>query len=199
MRRAASPVLGHAAFLATGAALVVHVLFDVELAVATALNVAVGGGVLVALLPRLGLTSRRLLRAAFSAAAALVAYDVSRSLLVAAGLVGVSPFAALPHFGRALLGESASPTAALLAGSAFHAANGLGFGVAYALTLPDRGVWGGIVWGLLLEACMLLVYPTWLGVDLRGEFLSLSLLGHLAYGSVLGWSARRLLAGSRPA
>lgn len=153
-------MVGHAAFLATGAALLVHVLFDVDLATSTALNVAVGGVVLSALRARLGLTSPRLLRALCSASAALVAYDASRYLLVAAGHLTTSPFAALPHFGRALLGDSAGLSSAWVAGSAFHAANGLGFGLAFALTVPDGGVRAGIVWGLVLEGFMLLVYPT---------------------------------------
>ena len=40
---------------------------------------------------------------------------------------------------------------------------------------------------------MLSIYPGWLHPRAFGEFVSVSMLGHVVYGSVLGITARRLL------
>jgi hypothetical protein len=129
--------------------------------------------------------------------AATAAYDVTRLALVQLLSLKVSPFAALPIFGQLLVGQSAGSAAGTAAGVAYHLANGLGFGTAYTLLLGRRGVLTGIAFALGLEALMLTFYPGWLDIRAVGEFVSMSMLGHVAYGAVLGWLARRMTGSSR--
>jgi len=129
--------------------------------------------------------------------AATLAYDAVRFGLVSILDWSVSPYGAFPRFGQAILGETATGPGVVLAGAAFHWANGTAFGIVYALVVTRPGVVTGVVWALVLEALMLLVYPQFLGAVLPGEFLPMSLAGHLAYGSVLGIVARRRTRGAR--
>jgi len=185
--------------LATGAALVVHMVTDRSLA--AALGVA-GGLALVGL----AVASRRLTAEAKADArrraangvlaglAGLAAYDLSRLALVAVTGFHVKPFKALPHFGRGLLGTDVSDTAAWIAGSAYHLTNGIGFAVAYCLAVRHPSWRTGIAWALLLEAVMVAFYPSWLQIEALKEFVTMSLFGHFAYGGTLGVVAARRLA-----
>ena len=47
---------------------------------------------------------------------------------------------------------------------------------------------------MILELLMVSVYPGWLDMRALDEFLQVSVLGHIVYGAVLGYSARWLLA-----
>lgn len=179
-------------FLVSGAGLVVHILVGLPL------WLTVPGGLLavVAFLRWVGAFTgvdlAPVVRSGLlSGAAATVAYDLSRILVVSALDLPVRPFAAWPLFGRALIGDA--PDGALLAvGFAFHLVNGLGFAVAYTAWFADRGVRAGIAWGLFLEAFMLGLYPGWLNIADYGPFLVVSLAGHVVYGAVLGLGARAL-------
>jgi len=182
--------------LATGAALIVHMVSDRSLVAALALT---GGLALFAA----GLAVRRLPPAALAdakhrarlgviaGAAGLAAYDVSRVLLVAGTGLETKPFKALPLFGRGLLGSEASDTAAWVAGAGYHVANGIGFAVAYCLAVRKPSWRTGIAWGLLLEAVMIAFYPSWLQIEALKEFVTMSLFGHIAYGGTLGGVAGR--------
>jgi hypothetical protein len=117
---------------------------------------------------------------------ATVAYDLTRYGLVALMSWSIAPFAAFQRFGEAVLGTSVTGPALIVAGAAVHLTNGLGFGVSYAIFVARPGIATGIAWALTLEVLMLLVYPEFLGVALPGEFLPMSLAGHLAYGTTLG-------------
>lgn len=124
---------------------------------------------------------------------ATLAYDLSRFLLVLVGRLELSPFGAFPLFGELLVGPAPLPVR-LLSGALFHLCNGLSFAVAFCLLLGGRDWRLGILWGLGLEAAMLAVYPGWLELDaVLAEFVSMSILGHVAYGSVLGLVSARLL------
>jgi hypothetical protein len=128
--------------------------------------------------------------------AATLVYDISRLGVHAVGGFDTHPFKAFPLFGAALA-PSASPAGQLVVGTAFHAVNGLGFGLAYTLLCGRCGVGAAIAFGLALEAAMVALYPSWLQLDGLGEFLTMSVLGHLGYGATLGWSAQRLLRAPR--
>lgn len=125
---------------------------------------------------------------------ATAAYDVSRWMLVLAGRMELSPFGAFPLFGELLVGGA--PVQALTAlGALYHLWNGTAFAVAYCFLLGGRDWRFGILWGLGLEAAMLAVYPGWLPLeDVLEEFVTMSFLGHVAYGTVLGLVAQRRLA-----
>jgi hypothetical protein len=126
--------------------------------------------------------------------AATAAYDVSRWTLVLAGRMELSPFGAFPLFGELLVGDA--PVQALTAlGALYHLWNGTAFAVAYSFLLGGRDWRFGVLWGLGLEAAMLAVYPGWLPLDgVLEEFVTMSFLGHVAYGTVLGLVAQRRLA-----
>ncbi len=188
-----TPIEG-AAFMATGAALVVHILFDVPLW-ASALS-AVGAAALVILLvsrrhPEGVARGRDQIRIGFVVAvAALIAYDSSRYALMVVFDLDVHPFKAFTHFGEGLLGSGASTTAHWVAGTTLHIVNGITFGIAYTVLAGRKGVWWGIAFGLGLEAVMLGLYPAWLQIPNMQEFVSMSIFGHIAYGAVLGAGAK---------
>jgi hypothetical protein len=186
--------------LAAGAALVVHMVTARSLAGALALTVglALVGLVLAArrLPPAARVDARRRVRLGVVAGVVgLAAYDASRVLLVVAGL-DAKPFKALPHFGRGLLGAGASDTSAWIAGGGYHVANGIGFAVAYCVAVRRPSWRTGIAWALLLEAVMIVFYPSWLQIEALEEFVTMSLFGHFAYGGTLGAVAARRSRGS---
>ncbi len=103
------------------------------------------------------------------------------------------PFEAVPLFGQVLVGASSASILTNALGVAYHVANGIGFGFAYALVAGSRGLFAGIAWALVLETVLLAFYPGWLDVRAGREFVSVFMLGHVAYGATLGWSAKVLL------
>lgn len=72
------------------------------------------------------------------------------------------------------------------------------FAIAYTVWFGDRGWRAGVAFAAGLEACMLAVYPGWLDVASLRELTQMTVLGHLAYGVVLGSTARAALARSAP-
>jgi len=186
-------------FLVTGAGLVAHLLFAVPLPVSVASAVA-AAALLVTALWRAGMWASvrpLLIAGVVSGVAATAAYDLVRVVVVAATGAAVGPFGAWPLFGAALVGEASGPVWLWAAGVAFHVVNGVLFAVAFVVALRDRGPLAGVAWALVLEAAMLALYPGWLGVggEGLGEFVQVSVLGHVAYGLVLGGVSRRLLRG----
>jgi hypothetical protein len=117
---------------------------------------------------------------------ALVAYDLSRLMVSELAAFEIGPFDAFPHFGAALIGEDAPAMARRVVGATFHVVNGMSFAVAFAIVFRAKGILVGIAWGLGLEAAMLGVYPWWLQIEQIGEFIGLSVIGHVCYGATLG-------------
>src|SRR5436190_14157313 len=185
--------------LASGAALIVHVLTTISLGLALvgAGIIVIGVGTLTWMrLPSMARTEivQRAKVGLIAGFLATIAYDVSRWLIVTLFHDTFAPFDVFPIFGHAIAGTNLSPDVATTIGILYHYTNGLLFAVAYAILLAPRGWWTGILWALGLEALMLTIYPGWLHPTPFQEFLSISILGHVAYGSVLGLSSRRLLA-----
>ena len=187
--------------LATGAALAVYILAGWSLPAALAVTAACTGAVARYGWWRLGPLSRAWARRRVAAGlvAGLVAtagYDIVRLSLVRFGNFTFWPFDVFAVFGRALLGEGVDPLVLRAVGLSYHLANGTCFGVAYTLVWGRRGPLAGLAWGLALETLMVGLYPGWLPLaGVMGEFLSVSLLGHVTYGLLLGTVARRMLAG----
>lgn len=183
--------------LSTGAALVTtvltHVMMSVVLATFAVFCAVVGLWLRQQSPPFVrAILVRRARAGAVGGALAVAVYDATRLALVSAFHFHVRPFDALPLFGALILGVDASPTAKLAAGIAFHVANGVLFGTAYALVFASRPWWYAIGWGLCLEAAMLSLYPRLLSLEkVFAEFTIVSLTGHLAYGAVLGFAVRR--------
>jgi len=184
--------------LASGASLIVHVLAGISLGLAlvvAAIIVALCGAVLWTRLPdgaRIE-AKRRLVVGAVSGVVATLAYDVIRWLLVTVLHWTFWPFDIFPIFGQAIVGSQLPGGTAAIIGVLYHYTNGIMFAVAYTLLFGTAGWWAGILWALGLEALMLSIYPGWLHPKAFGEFVSVSMLGHVAYGTALGLLSRRWL------
>lgn len=202
-RFAVFPLLAVAS-MCTGIALAVVMLVGGPLPVVLALLVALAALVVCnrwrssGSLARMFL-GRQVATGLLAGIAATAAYDAVRLLLYAVGGLSFFPLEALQAFGRLLLGAAASTQAAWVVGGAYHALNGVTFGVAYALLVGGRHWVAGIAWGLALEVAMVSLYPSWMDLDaVLAEFLGLSLAGHVAYGAVLGVTCQQRLAGPMP-
>jgi hypothetical protein len=191
-----------ALFLASGAALVVYIVSGISLRwTFIGLGLAATTVLVLALrrMPphRRSFVRRRLAVGAVAGLAATLAYDAVRYGLVEFAGLRIRPFEAWRLFGLALTDTDLPPAVVFAAGTAFHLCNGVAFGIAYTLAFGQRGPVAGIIWALVLETFMVSLYPGWLGLKALDEFLSVSVAGHLAYGSVLGYLARSLLRSSR--
>ena len=103
------------------------------------------------------------------------------------------PFDVFPIFGYAIAGSNVPHNVATIIGTFYHYTNGVLFAIAYTILFAPRGWWAGVLWALVLEALMLTIYPGWLHPRAFNEFVSVSILGHLAYGSVLGSFSQQAL------
>jgi len=186
--------------LASGAALLVHVFAQVSLGLtllAAGVIVALAAAALWARLPPSARAevARRVRVGALAGLLATVAYDGVRWVVVNVFHYTFWPFDIYPIFGHAIGGADLAGGWAIALGVLYHYLNGVAFAVAYTILFGATGWWAGILWALGLEALMLGVYPGWLHPRALGEFVSVSMIGHLAYGSVLGgfgrWRLRR--------
>jgi hypothetical protein len=177
--------------MAGGAGLVVHILAGYSLGLAILALAVAGTAVWAAVWSRLGEASRRYVRrrASIGLVAGLVgtaAYDLARYGTVAAFSMSFSPFHVFGLFGEAFIGTGHSAALTFAVGTAYHIANGTFFGLAYTLVIRRPSWWTGALWGIGLEAVMALLYPSWLRIQVLREFLEVSAIGHVVYGSVLG-------------
>ena len=177
--------------LASGAALIVHILTRVSLGLAllcAAIIIIITGALTwkrLTPLARIELT-RRTKAGLLAGPLAVLAYDSTRWVTTSLFHDTLGPFEVFPIFGRAIGGADLPYNTALTIGVLYHVTNGLLFAIAYAILLGPRGWWTGILWGLGLETLMLTIYPGWLHLRALGEFATVSMLGHVAYGFVLG-------------
>jgi hypothetical protein len=174
------------------------ILTGVSLRVASAGLLVGGAGLWAWTLRAMSADARRWLRSRVTAGIlvglpAVLAYDAARYGLVSIASLSFAPFHVFLLFGQALLGPTTPEGLAFAAGTLFHLANGLGFAIAYLIVVKRPNVISGIAWALVLETAMLLLYPVWLGALLPGEFVPVSIAGHVAYGSVLGVVGRRVV------
>lgn len=178
--------------LSTGGAVLVAILLDSDSLVSPTLVLLAGSVTTAVVLTRRlpavvrRALSRRVRLGLLAGLAATAAYDMVRYLAVAAMNWSVRPFQVFALFGQLLVGRDAPTGVQYLAGTAFHLLNGLGFAVAYVVVVRRPGVASAVVWALVLEAFTVALYPPWLWLTAVGEFVSVSLLGHLAYGTTLG-------------
>lgn len=185
--------------MTTGAALVVHIAVGTPLWALVVVTVPMAVAAWAVLMRSMPEPFRRRFSArvrvgAVAGLAATLAYDSIRYGLVAVANLSVSPFEAYPLFGWALVGADIPIAVATAVGAAFHLANGTGFAMAYVLLARRPRMATAVAFALGLEAAMLLTYPTWLDIVALDEFLTMSGVGHIAYGVTLGLVAGRLLA-----
>lgn len=183
------------AFLATGMGLIACILTGIPLRWTLGCFVSfslIGGGIVYKRLGDVGkkMFQHRFLSGLIGGLLATAAYDLSRYLLYLLFPFQMWPFEAIPLFGQLLVGNFFAKPGAVLFGIFYHVINGVAFGVAYSTLLAPKGWIAGIGWALFLETLMLLFYPGWLGVKFLEEFVTISVLGHLVYGFVLGMFCR---------
>jgi hypothetical protein len=132
------------------------------------------------------------------AALGLIAYDTVRWLVEAVLPVDFDAFAAFPTFGHLMTGRPRDDALAIGAGWAYHITNGWTFGIIYALVAGPARWWWGLVWGGMLEAAMMIVYPSLLHPRSVSSFVIVSVIGHAVFGTVVGITAQQRAMAARP-
>lgn len=124
---------------------------------------------------------------------ATVLYDLVRLGLWQSGIIRFDPFIAHPIFGRLITGLPETNPLSIGIGWAYHFWNGFGFGIMYTLVAGPARWWYAVVWALFLEICWLLALPSTLQFQLNPSLVTLSVIGHTAYGITLGLIARKYI------
>lgn len=121
----------------------------------------------------------------------LVAYDAMRWVVAVALPFKFDAFFAMPAFGTLMTGRPMTSTVAILSGWAYHITNGWTFGVIYSLIAGPARWWWGLIWGLMLEAAMAVVYPAIFQLNSISGFVIVSVIGHAVFGGVVGKMCER--------
>lgn len=123
---------------------------------------------------------------------ATLAYDLVR---IPVAHAGVPVFKAISYFGTVMVGAESPTAASEVWGWGYHLSNGVSFGLMYAALVARPRVYSAVIWGLTLEAVMLLTpYAEVFGYRRDAKFLAITIGAHVVYGLVL-WAALRLWAG----
>lgn len=122
----------------------------------------------------------------------LIAYDLVRLTIYKSGIIPWFPFHAIPRLGSLMTGEPPEARASIIAGWLYHVWNGFSFAIIYALVAGPATWFWGLAWAMMLEIGMLMSYPTFLAVKDDWRFRTVSIIGHIAYGIVIGLTVRRL-------
>jgi hypothetical protein len=123
----------------------------------------------------------------------LVAYNATRWIVATLLSLKTSPFYSIFIFGALITTEPADSLAAAIAGWTYHISNGVTFAIIYALIAGPARWWYGLLWGMILESAMLVVYPasTILRPPALAPFVVVSLISHALYGATVGVVAQR--------
>jgi hypothetical protein len=187
--------IGFAAASTSGLAILLHVFGLVHLAAAVILLAPMTLLVILAVAMRSNSASRevfvqRCAAGLFAGVMGVVAYDAIRWLILMSGMVPFNPFRAIEVFGLLILQTDVDTPLTKSVGWAFHVWNGLSFATMYTLAVGRGRIWWAIAWSMMLEAAMLSTYPSLFRILLDWPFVTISFIGHLAYGLALGYSAR---------
>lgn len=130
---------------------------------------------------------------------ATAVYNLTRWAIVEVFGLSLDPFVTVKLFGRLLAGADSPSAVTVPVGTAFHVVNGIGLAVGFVVLFGGRSWRAGVVWAVTLEAVMVALYPSWLGVKKMDEFVTLTFLAHVAYGVTLAevgrwWLAREPVA-----
>jgi hypothetical protein len=136
---------------------------------------------------------------AWAGLAATVVYDGVRALVERSHIFGYNWYVPILMFGNWITGAPQSSATAKVVGWSYHYWNGIAFGVMYALAFGRVRWWWGLAYGMFLEACMLGLFPMFLRVTNRWDFVAISMIGHIAYGAVLGVVVQRYALASERA
>lgn len=123
----------------------------------------------------------------------LVAYNTARWVFATLLDMKTSPFYSIFIFGSLIMAKPVDSAIAAVAGWLYHISNGVTFAIMYTLIAGPAHWWFGLLWGLVLELAMLLVYPSSavLRPPVLVPFIVVSLLSHAFYGVVVGIVAQR--------
>jgi hypothetical protein len=118
-----------------------------------------------------------------------VAYDLVRAPFLALGL---RLFAPIDSYGLFILNASHSSPLTEFTGWTYNVANGVGFGVAYAMIGLGRRWFWAIPWALWLESMTLITpYAGAYGIVGHPDLVAIAYFGHVAYGTPLGLIVRQ--------
>lgn len=139
-------------------------------------------------------TRAAILAGALGGALGTLAYDLVRVPFVY--LLGLQLLAPIDSYGLLLTGASTSSGLTGFAGWMYHFANGIGFGVAYAVMASRRTWRWGIVWGLLLESVAVFSpFAARYGLVADGTIawlpIALAYAAHIPYGAIVGVFGQR--------
>lgn len=119
---------------------------------------------------------------------ATLAYDLCR---IPVAQAGIPVFKAISYFGTVLVGAESPTPASEALGWAYHLSNGVSFGLMYAALVRKPHPFSAVIWGLTLEAVMLVTpYAEVFGYRRDATFLAITIGAHAVYGLVL-WLALR--------
>lgn len=186
------------AALATGIALLVYFLTGIALWLGLLVTVSLAFATSALVWRVIPDRQRQRLRRRASAGVlagilATLGYDLSRLLLVRIADFSLWPFDTFRLFGQLFVGSALPSEVVLLIGIGYHILNGVSFALAYTLLFGQYGWKAGVVWAMGLEILMVSFYPGWLDLKAFDEFLSISVVGHVVYGVILGYYSQRLL------
>jgi hypothetical protein len=130
----------------------------------------------------------------WAGAIATLAYDLAR---VPVAWSGVPVFKAISYFGTVIAGGIQPTLASEVLGWTYHLSNGVGFGLMYAVMVSRPRWWTAAVWGVTLEAAMLVTpYAEVFGYVISRQFIAVSMSAHVVYGTALWAALRYWLAGA---
>lgn len=139
----------------------------------------------------------RLIVGTVAGALGLVAYDAIRFGVQELLPFEFDAFATIRTFGSLMTGDPPETTLSVTLGWAYHVSNGWTFAVIYALLAGPARWWWGLAWGGLLEFGMMVVYPTLFNPRPISGFVTVSVIGHAAFGATVGvWCARHVTPGT---
>ena len=112
-------------------------------------------------------------------------YDLVRIPFVVLGLRVLAP---IESYGVLLTGAESSTSLTAFAGWGYHFANGICFGIAYAVIAPRAKVRWAVLWSLTLETATI-VTPFASAYNLAGHYdlISIAYGAHVPYGLGLGY------------
>jgi hypothetical protein len=134
---------------------------------------------------------------------ATIGYDIVRLLIMETHLFDFDSFKSIVIFGMWITHTPISTPQSFIAGWTYHYWNGISFGIMYMMAFARRHWLAGVVYGMLMEAAMIGVFPMFLHIYSPVGFVTISMAGHAVYGAIIGragqlyarsWSEAGLMA-----
>src|SRR5262249_43044096 len=134
----------------------------------------------------------RLILGLWIGVASVAVYDLVRLIVQSTPLVHFNAFATHAKFGAMLLHQPSNTLGAKIAGWSYHTSNGVPFAMWYTLVAGRARWWIGVIYALVLQSFMVLMYPRAFGLSpTNKDFLTIAFIGHTGYGAALGLLNRK--------